>query len=76
MTIHSITFGTSGKANLKHQLEGVPEGNMVTNAEIDWTYSKHYTDKTESTRRVMLAWVYKNAFDKWRVISYQSTEVK
>jgi hypothetical protein len=74
--IHSIKFGTSEKANLKHQVEGVPKGNTVTNAEIDWTYSKHYTDKTESTRRIMMAWVYKDATGNWRVKNYKSTEVK
>jgi hypothetical protein len=76
VTIHSITFGTSEKANLKHQVEGVPKGNTVTNAEIDWTYSKHYTDKTQSVRRLMMAWVYKDAVGNWRVKSYRSTEVK
>ena len=76
ITIHSIKIGTSEKANLKHQVEGVPKGNTVTNAEIDWTYSKHYTDKTESVRWIMLAWVFKDATGKWRVKSYKSTEVK
>lgn len=76
VTIHSITFGSSEKANLKHQVEGVPKGNTVTNAEIDWTYSKHYTDKTESVRWLMKAWVFKDATGNWRVKSYKSTEIK
>lgn len=76
VTIHSIKFGTSGKANLKHQVEGVPQGNTVTDVEIDWTYSKLYTDKTESIRRIMMAWVYKDAMGNWRVKNYKSTEVK
>ncbi len=76
ITIHNIKFGKSEKANLKHQMEGVPEGNMVTHAEIDWTYSKHYDDKTVATRRIMQAWVYKDAMNNWRVKSYRSKEVK
>jgi hypothetical protein len=76
VTIHSINFGLSEKANLKHQVEGVPKGNTVTNAEIDWTYSKHYTDKTESVRWLMKAWVYQDATGRWRVKSYRSTEIK
>lgn len=74
--IHSIRFGKSEKANLKHQVEGVPKGNTVTNVEIDWTYTKHYTDKLETVRRIMFAWVYKDALGNWRVKSYKSTEVK
>lgn len=76
VTVHSIKFGTSEKANLKHQVEGIPEGNTVTNAEIDWTYNKHYTDKTESSRKLIMAWVYKDAAGNWRVKTYKSTDVK
>lgn len=76
VTIHYIKFGTSEKANLKQEFEGVPKGNTVTNAEIDWTYSKHYADKTENTRRIMMAWVYKDGVGNWRVKSYKSTDVK
>lgn len=76
VTIHSIQLGLSETATLKQQVEGIPKGTLVTHATIDWTHHSHYTDKTQSARRIMSAWVFKDpSTGNWRVKSYRSKSV-
>lgn len=69
VTINDIKFGSSEKANYAQQLEGVPEGGLITNAKIDFTENIFYTNETRHTRRIMTAWVYKDKFNEWAVMN-------
>ncbi|MCW3092247.1 MAG: hypothetical protein JWP81_3316 [Ferruginibacter sp.] len=69
VTINSIKLGTSEKANSKHQFEGVPKGGLVTNAKIDFTQNKFYSNETQHVRRIMTAWVFKDQFGDWKVMN-------
>ncbi|MGG9963094.1 hypothetical protein [Ferruginibacter sp. SUN106] len=69
VTINEIKMGTSSKANYAQELEGVPKGALVTMAKIDFTQNIFYTGETQHTRRIMTAWVYKNAFGEWEVMN-------
>jgi len=67
ITINEIKFGSSATASTTQQFEGVPKGTMVTNAKIDFTQNLFYSDGTQHTRRIMTAWIYKDAFGDWAV---------
>jgi len=67
ITINEIKFGTSETASTTQQFEGVPKGAMVTHAKIDFTQNLFYNDETQKTRRIMTAWVYKDAFGDWAI---------
>ena len=69
VTINEIKFGTSEKANYAQQLEGVPKGAMITNIKIDFTQNLFYNNDTQHTRRIMTAWVYKDAFGEWAIMN-------
>ncbi len=69
VTINDIKFGTSEKSNYAQQLEGVPKGALITNAKIDFTENKFYNNETQHVRRIMTAWVYKDAFGEWAVMN-------
>jgi len=69
VTVNDIKFGTSEKSNYAQQLEGVPKGALITNAKIDFTENTFYDKETQHTRRIMTAWVYKNAFGEWAIMN-------
>ena len=69
VTINDIKFGDSEKANYAHQLEGVPENGLITNAKIDFTENLFYSNETKHTRRIMTAWVYKDKFNEWAIMN-------
>jgi hypothetical protein len=69
VTVNEIKFGTSEKSNYKQQLEGVPKGALITNAKIDFTENTFYTSETRKVRRIMTAWVYKDAFGEWAIMN-------
>jgi len=73
--IHSIEISKSETANLKHQVEGIPKNATVTYVVIDWSHHSHYTDKTQTARRIMDAWVFKDQNGNWRMKSYRSKTV-
>jgi len=75
VTINDIRFGTSERSNEIQQANGVPKGALITNAKIDWTQTLFYSNETQHVRRLMTAWVYKNAFDEWEVMSNGSKEI-
>jgi len=69
ITINSITFGSSSKANYADELEGIPKNALITAAKIDFTANTFYSDGVQKTRRVMTASVYKNKFNEWDVMN-------
>ncbi len=69
VTVSEIKFGTSEKSNYAQQLEGVPKGALITNAKIDFTQNIFYNNETQHTRRIMTAWVYKDAFGEWAIMN-------
>ena len=76
VTINDIKFGSSEKASVAKQADGIPKGALITNAKIDWTQTLYYTNETQHVHRIMTAWVYKNAFGEWEVMSNGSKEIK
>ena len=69
ITINSITFGSSSKANYADELEGIPKNALITAAKIDFTANTFYSDGVQKTRRIMTASVYKNKFNEWDVMN-------
>src|SRR5665647_493399 len=68
ITINSITFGSSAKANYADELEGIPKNALITAAKIDFTTNTFYSNEVQKTRRIMTASVYKNKFNEWDVM--------
>ncbi len=69
ITINSITFGSSAKANYADELEGIPKNALITAAKIDFTENTFNSDGVHKTRRIMTALVYKNKFNEWDVMN-------
>jgi len=69
ITINSIVFGSSSKANYADELEGIPKNALITVAKIDFTANTFYTDGVQKTRRIMTAAVYRNKFNEWDVMN-------
>ena len=69
ITINSITFGSSSKANYADELEGIPKNALITAAKIDFTENTFNSDGVHKTRRIMTASVYKNKFNEWDVMN-------
>lgn len=70
LEVHSVKFGKPAKATAQEvQVEGIPEGNVVTPAIIDFSVRTFHTRETQVLRRVREARVYKDKFDEWAVMT-------
>ena len=70
LTLNSVKFGNSYKATVQEvQVEGLPEGAMVTPAIVDFTVGNYYSNETQVVRRSREARVYKDKFDEWAVMT-------
>jgi len=70
LTLNEIKFGKAYLATLQEvQVEGFPEGTMVTPAIVDFTVRTYYNTETNALRRAREARVYKDKFDEWAVMT-------
>jgi hypothetical protein len=70
LELNSVKFGKPYKATVQEvQVEGLPEGGLVTPAIVDFTVRTFYDRETQLLRRVREARVYKNKFDEWAVMT-------
>jgi hypothetical protein len=69
VTIQTIKIGSGATANKQDLIDGIPEGAMVTVAQVDFTTHQYYNDQTSVTHRIMNAKVYKDQFGDWAVKS-------
>ena len=70
LTLNSVKFGNSYKATVQEvQVEGFPEGAVVTPAIVDFTVRNYYSNETQVVRRAREARVYKDKFDEWAVMT-------
>ena len=51
------------------QVEGIPEGAIVTPAIVHFTVRTFYNSETQALRRAREARVYKDKFDEWAVMT-------
>ena len=66
MTLNSVKFGQPSKATAQEvQVEGIPEGGMVTPAIVDFTVRTYYTSETRAVQRVREARIYKDKMGDW-----------
>jgi len=70
LTLNAVKFANAYQATLQEvQVEGFPEGAMVTPAIVDFTVRSYYNTETQALRRVREARVYKDKFDEWAVMT-------
>jgi len=70
LTLNAAKFGKAYTATVQEvQVEGFPEGAMVTPAIVDFTVRTYYNSETQALRRVREARVYKDKFDEWAVMT-------
>lgn len=68
LTLNGVKFGNAYKATAQEvQVEGFPDGGMITPAQIDFTVRNYYTNETQVVRRTREAKVYKDKFNEWTV---------
>ena len=68
LTLNSVKLGKAYKATAQEvQVDGLPEGTMVTPAIVDFTVRTYYTGETQALRRVREAIVYKDKMGEWAV---------
>jgi len=70
LTLNSIKMGPATKATVQQvQVDGLPEGAMVTPAVVDFTVRTYYTGETQALRRVREAIIYKDKMGEWAVVT-------
>jgi hypothetical protein len=70
LTLNSVRFGKAAKATMQeYEVEGIPKGEMVTPAIVDFTVRTYYSSETKAVRRVREARVYKDKMDEWAVMT-------
>ena len=70
LTLNDVKFATPYVATIQEvQVEGVPEGAMMTPAIVDFTVRTYYDKEIQAVRRVREAEVYKDKFGEWAVMT-------
>lgn len=70
LEVNSVKFGKPNKATAQDvQVEGLPQGAIVTPAIVDFSVKTFYSGETQVLRRVREAKVYKDKFDEWAVMT-------
>lgn len=70
LTLNEVKFASAYEATAQEvQVEGIPKGAMVTPAIVDFTVRSYYNSETQAVRRVREAFVYKDKFDEWAVMT-------
>jgi hypothetical protein len=70
LKLNEVKFGKAYKATMAEvQIDGLPEGAMITPAVVDFTVRTYYTNETQVVRRVREARVYKDKMGEWAVMT-------
>lgn len=70
LTLGELKMGKAYKATIKEvEVEGIPEGGMVTPAVVDFTVRNFYSNATQVVRRVREARIYKDKLGEWAVMT-------
>ncbi len=70
LTLGELKMGKAYKATAQEvQVEGFPEGGMVTPAVVDFTVRNFHSNETQVVRRVREARIYKDKLGEWAVMT-------
>jgi len=70
LKLNEVKFGKAYKVTAQEvQVEGFPEGAMITPAVVDFTVRTYYSNETQAVRRVREARVYKDKMGEWAVMT-------
>ena len=70
LTLDELKMGKAYKATVQEvQVEGIPEGGMVTPAIVRFTVRNYYTTETQAVHRAREARIYKDKLGDWAVMT-------
>ena len=70
LTLNEVKFGKPAVATVQEvQVEGIPDGAMVTPAVVDFTVRTYYASEIQGLRRVREARVYRDKMSEWAVMT-------
>ena len=70
LTLDDLKMGKAYKATVQEvQVEGIPEGGMVTPAIVRFTVRTYYNNETQAVHRAREARIYKDKLGDWAVMT-------